>query len=319
MAWYGYTPVKRVNDFCDEQEASTHWRSVFKNWIGQLISNLPLLSNLLERRQVRLVHKELALLKNKIHAKSLNTTSEVVAILEELQNLKKNFAHLIGDRLNGDVFLNLKKMAQKKSYASIVQDEPLEIVKAPSNPSSHKTILERMQAKRPESVHLTQTMPTFLHWRYAANGIPEQNYGAPMLSIPQARTVRLNLSAAKLIELLKNPQQYANSLPAVEDCQSDNESLLCSISLKFTPSLSKESPDSPQFSFWQNQQPKINLTSDMVDHIDEIFFENHDHYNEFKEMLQHETSLQKLIFDLECRQQIKINQSFELSEPTFKA
>lgn len=315
MPWYGYSPVEKVGDYCEEQKTPAYWRTVLKG-IWQFISNLPLINNLLESRQVRFVQKELALLENKIHTKPLDTTSEVVAILEELQNLKKNFAHLIGNRLNGEVFLSLNKMAKRKSYASIQDDEPLEL---PKGTSSHKAILGRMQQKRPEAVHLIQTTPTFLHWRYAANGIPEQNYGAPTLSIPQARTVRLNLSAGKLIELLKNPRQYANNLPAAENYQSDDESLRCGISLKFIPKPSNESPNNTQISFWQTQQPKVNLTGEMADHIDELFFESHDHFNEFKEMIQHETSLQQLIFDLECRQQIKINQSFELTSPTFKA
>lgn len=317
MAWYGYSPVDRVGDYCDQQEAPAYWRSVLKG-IWQFISNLPLLSNLLERRQVSFVHKELALLKYKIHTKPLDTTSEVVAILEELQRLKKNFAHLIGDRLNGEVFLSLQKLAKRKSYASIREDEPLEQEQM-QGPSNHKTILERMQQKRSEAVHLTQTMPTILHWRYAANGISEQNYGAPRLSFPQAKTVRLNMSATKLIELLKNPHRYTTILPSAENFQSDNENLLCGISLTFTPKFDNESPNGQQPSFWQNQPSKINVASDMADHIDEIFFENHDHYAEFKEMIQHETTLQKLIFDLECRQQIKFHQSFELSSPTFKA
>lgn len=280
MAEYENSP-ERVGELASLQKPPILVR-LDQNGFWHFLLMLTFIKVLIEAVQIRLVQRKLANIQARIATDPLDTSANVTDILRRLDQLKLKHRHLLGDKLSPKLFLDVKMQIVSKSYASIQAAEKLTDT---LTTSSHRTILDKIQSRQTQAIHLVQ-LPKMVYWCSAAATMPTADYGAAQISVKKAK---FNLSASGLINLLKNPGHLVN----------EDTDVVCEVSFK------QAQGNSQPASFWQNKLPTLNTS---LEHIDEIFFESHHHYNQFKELLQtsEEANLLKLIFELECRQQIRI-------------
>jgi hypothetical protein len=348
MAWLDdgpVTPTERV-DPVRSTSAGDGLKEKFRKFAA--LDQLPLIKILVQYLQSRFVQKKLNAIEQKIQHYALDNIHTVTKLLRELANTKLKYEQLfsvktpIAQRLK-----DLKNSMIQKSHLAIKPAEethsPLfsqlrfpqgaEAVaqQAMTAGNTHKKVLQALTevaTEQPVKSYSTAEVaaeksvtpyptPVRLHWRHESNE-PAPKY----IPVPKIKPgfIYVHASLNKLVSLLKNPsedlvQSSINLRVSEHDnavVAATNPSLVCGILLKYAPTFNPQPPSKDKLGFWQPQRnnhlPTIKFDASMRKHIDQLFFQSPDHYQNFKAMLinNHETELLELLLKLESQQQVKI-------------
>lgn len=327
MAWLDDSP--EVNA---EKQKSAKNKGLLKKekYYGRsVLQRIPLLKAIPDYFFARTLHSKLNKIESKIKTQSLTHIQPVVNLLRELFYARKLYHHRgLLEKKNAHLLLRMQKLKeyllQKSHHVMMELTEP---AKTTTPVNSHQKVLDRLlqqpAAPQPENDVSSQWK---VYWKHASKGYERRKQYFLHTTL---RTLLGLLAHTEEQEILPGDLAHMHLSSDKNYPYPEERRFSCGITFRFTPTLlSKANSAQEQFSFWSKQHSQnaantltlANLinTIKLTDHIEGLFFNTDDGYEEFKQLALQEQNPKVigLIDRLEQEEKISLSDAKRFTRPT---